>query len=89
VIAVVGYSALLAGAMIFVGRHLTSVIEEKNQAEAALRSGATHLRESGEGAVLYKNIVQSRRDLRSMLERVIAHWRGLCMQLVGQPLSVT
>jgi len=82
VIAVIGYSALLAGAMIFAGRHLTSVIEEKNQAEAALRSRATHLRESGEGAVLYKNVVQPRRDLRLMLDRVIARWRGLCMQLI-------
>jgi vitamin B12/bleomycin/antimicrobial peptide transport system ATP-binding/permease protein len=86
VIAVIGYSASLAGAMIFVGRHLTSVIEEKNQAEAALRSRATHLRETGE-AVPCKNVFQPRRDLRSMLERVIARWRSLCMQLRAHRLS--
>jgi vitamin B12/bleomycin/antimicrobial peptide transport system ATP-binding/permease protein len=82
VFAVIGYSALLAGAMIFVGRQLTSVIEEKNQAEAALRSRAVQLRESGERSALYSNLSQVRRDLRSMLERVIARWRGLCVQLI-------
>ena len=82
VIAVVGYSALLAGAMVFVGRRLTSVIEDKNQAEAALRSRAAHLRESGERAAAYNSLIQARRDLRSMLVRVIAHWRSLCMQLI-------
>jgi putative ATP-binding cassette transporter len=82
VIAVVGYSAFLAGAMIFFGRHLTSMIEEKNQAEAALRSRATHLRESGERTMLYDNVVQPGRDLRSILERVIVRWRALCMQLI-------
>src|SRR5436190_18332668 len=82
VIAVIGYSALLSGAMIYVGRHLTSVIEEKNQAEAALRSRGMHLRESGEAALSYKNMVQPRRDFRSILETVIARWRALCMQLI-------
>jgi putative ATP-binding cassette transporter len=81
VIAVIGYSALLAAAMIFVGRQLTTVIEEKNQAEAALRSRAAHLRESGERSALC-NLSQVRRDLRSMLERVIARWRSLCVQLI-------
>src|SRR5215217_8176888 len=40
VIAVVGYSVLLAVTMLFVGRHLTAVIEQKNEAEAALRATA-------------------------------------------------
>jgi len=82
VIAVIGYSAFLAVAMLYVGRDLTPVIEEKNEAEAALRSTACHLREAGEGTVMRSNTLQQRRDLRSMLERVIARWRDLCMQLV-------
>jgi vitamin B12/bleomycin/antimicrobial peptide transport system ATP-binding/permease protein len=82
VIAVIGYSAFLAGTMLFVGRHLTPVIEEKNEAEAALRSTACHLREVGEGMVMSNNVLKQRRDLRSMLERVIARWRDLCMQLI-------
>ena len=82
VIAVIGYSAALATTMVFLGRHLTSVIEEKNQAEAALRSAAVQLRECGEGIGLHKNIVQPHRDPRSILKRVIARWRDLCMQLI-------
>jgi len=82
VIAVIGYSILLAGMMLFVGRHLTPVIEEKNQAEAGLRSTAAHLREVGEGTVPGNNGLQQRRDLGSALEKVIARWRALCMQLM-------
>src|SRR5215204_337438 len=52
VIAVTGYSVLLAATMLFVGRRLTPVIEQKNEAEAALRSTACRLRELGEGTAL-------------------------------------
>jgi putative ATP-binding cassette transporter len=82
VLAVIGYSVFLAAAMLFVGRYLTSVIEEKNQGEAALRSKATHIRESGERTVLHQNVVQQRRTLHLTLEHVIASWRGLCLQLI-------
>jgi vitamin B12/bleomycin/antimicrobial peptide transport system ATP-binding/permease protein len=82
VIAVIGYSAFLAGTMLFVGRHLTPVIQEKNEAEAAFRSSACHLREVGEGTVTWNHALQQRQDLRAILERVIARWRNLCMQLI-------
>jgi hypothetical protein len=68
--------------MLLVGRHLTSVIEEKNQAEAALRSTACHLRETREGSVMRNTVFQHHRDLRSRLGTVIACWRDLCMQLI-------
>lgn len=82
VIAVIVYSGFLAGTMLLVGRHLTSVIEEKNQAEAALRSTACHLRETRESSVMRNTVFQHHRDLRSKLGTVIACWRDLCMQLI-------
>jgi vitamin B12/bleomycin/antimicrobial peptide transport system ATP-binding/permease protein len=82
VIAVIAYSMCLAGTMLFVGRKLTPVIQEKSEAEAAFRSTACHLREVGEGIVIGNNVLQQAQDLRSGLERVIARWRDLCMQLI-------
>ena len=82
VIAVIGYSVLLAVTMLFVGRHLTAVIEQKNEAEAALRATACRLREVGQGSVMWNIVSQHREDLRSMLDNVIARWRDLCMQLL-------
>jgi putative ATP-binding cassette transporter len=68
--------------MLFVGRRLTPVIEQKNEAEAALRSTACRLREFGEGSAMWNDIAQHSGDLRSILEKVIARWRDLCIQLV-------
>ena len=82
VISVIGYSVFLAGAMMFVGQRLAPVIEEKNEAEAALRSTACHLREMGEGPMMSNNVSRQYQNLRSMLVRVIARWRELCVQLI-------
>ena len=62
--------------------HLRPVIEQKNEAEAALRSTACRLRELGEGTAIWNDVSQHNGDLRSTLEKVIARWRDLCMQLV-------
>lgn len=82
VIAVIGYSVFLTATMLFVGRRLAPVIEQKNEAEAALRSTACRLRELGEGSAMWNDVSQHSGDLRSILEKVIASWRDLCMQLV-------
>jgi vitamin B12/bleomycin/antimicrobial peptide transport system ATP-binding/permease protein len=82
VIAVVVYSALFTAAMIVVGRHLTHVIEGKNQAEAELRSIAAHLRERGEGTTLSNGELEERRALGLAFGQVIAQWRELCRQLM-------
>jgi vitamin B12/bleomycin/antimicrobial peptide transport system ATP-binding/permease protein len=82
VIAVTGYSVLLAATMLFVGLRLTPVIEQKNEAEAALRSTACRLRELGEGTAIWNDVSQHSGDLRSILEKVIGRWRDLYMQLV-------
>jgi putative ATP-binding cassette transporter len=82
VIAVIGYSIVLAVAMLLIGHHLTPVIEGKNEAEAALRSAAGRLREIGEGTLIEPYVLQQSQELHSFLERVIARWRDLCMQLI-------
>jgi vitamin B12/bleomycin/antimicrobial peptide transport system ATP-binding/permease protein len=55
--------------------------EEKNQAEAALRSAAWHLRELGERTLMGNDALQQRQNLRSSVERVI-RWHDLCKQLI-------
>src|SRR5436190_20806559 len=54
VIAVIGYSAFLSAVMIFFGRDLASVIEEKNQAEAAFRSRVRQSRVCGASVLRYQ-----------------------------------
>jgi ABC-type uncharacterized transport system fused permease/ATPase subunit len=49
VVGVVVYSLAFTTIMIAVGRNLTSVIQEENQAEAELRAAANQIREIGEG----------------------------------------
>jgi putative ATP-binding cassette transporter len=80
--AVVAYSVVLSATMLVVGRQLTPVIQEKNEAEAALRSAACHLRELGERTVMGNDAVQQRKDLRAIVELVIGRWHGLCKQLI-------
>jgi len=82
VTAAVAYSAVLSATMLLVGRQLTPVMEEKNEAEAALRSAACHSREIGERTVLGNDALQQRQNLRSIVERVIGCWRDLCKQLI-------
>ncbi len=82
VIAVIIYSGLFTAAMVIIGRHLTHVIEGKNQAEAELRSVAAHLRESGEGTALSNGEPAERRALGSAFAQLIAQWRQLCRQLM-------
>jgi putative ATP-binding cassette transporter len=82
VIAVGAYSAVLSATMLLVGRQLTPVIEEKNEAEAALRSAACHLREVGERTAMENDALQQRHHLRSIVERVIGRWHDLCKQLI-------
>jgi vitamin B12/bleomycin/antimicrobial peptide transport system ATP-binding/permease protein len=82
VTAVIAYSAVLSATMLLVGRQLTPVIEEKNEAEAALRATACHLRELGERSVMRNDALQQRPHLRSIVERVIGRWHDLCKQLI-------
>jgi hypothetical protein len=82
VIAAVLYSATLALAMMLFGRRLAHVIEEKNQAEAELKSRAAHLRHCGEGAAIATGVMNERSFVNSALDKVVSRWRELCHQLM-------
>ena len=82
VIAALVYSAVLALAMMLVGRRLAHVIEGKNQAEAELKSRAAHLRHSGEGTAISRHVMDENSCVISALDQVLARWRELCHQLM-------
>jgi putative ATP-binding cassette transporter len=82
VIAAVLYSAALALAMMLVGRRLAHVIEEKNQAEAELKSRAAHLRHCGEGGAIATRVMDEGSFVNSALDKVVSRWRELCHQLM-------
>ena len=82
VIAAALYSAALALAMMLVGRHLAHVIEEKNQAEAELKSRAAHLRHCGEGAANSTRVMDEHSLVNSALDKAVSRWRELCHQLM-------
>lgn len=82
VIAAVVYSAMLALAMMLVGRRLTHVIEGKNQAEAELKARAAHVHHSGEGSIA-NPVTDGHSFVGAALDQVITRWRELCWQLVG------
>jgi putative ATP-binding cassette transporter len=81
VIAVIVYSLFVTGAMIFVARHLTKLMEDYKRTEADLRSIGTHLRESAEGSVP-QDSKNSRRTIGVALKAVIGVWREYCWQLM-------
>jgi ABC-type uncharacterized transport system fused permease/ATPase subunit len=85
VISVVIYSSIFSTAMILVGRKLTSVIEQKNQAEAEFRAAADRLfqlrvREEK------NNETAMRRTLWAAVHTVLARWLSLLWQLVSTTL---
>ncbi|MFG1205832.1 SbmA/BacA-like family transporter [Xanthobacter flavus] len=86
VLAVVGYSALVTAAMMFIGRHLMRVLGESKRAEADLRAIGAHLRESGEHPLAPYARPDGRGIIGDALAKVIAQWRALCWQLMGMTL---
>ena len=86
VIAVVVYALLVTAAMMFIGRHLTRVMEAYKRAEAELRAIGTHLRESGEGTAMPQSRTDGRLAIGAALREVIAQWLALCWQLMRMTL---
>jgi putative ATP-binding cassette transporter len=80
------YSTLVTATMLIVGRSLTHVIRDMNQAEAELRAAAMTLREVGEESVPPGTEPKERRALWVALRQVIARWRDLTRQLVQTTL---
>jgi putative ATP-binding cassette transporter len=81
-LAVVAYTALVTVAALLAGHRLTSVVQEQVQAEAAFRSAANLIRESGDGLLVGGTEVQQRRGIWLGLRNVIEQWRRLCWQLM-------
>jgi vitamin B12/bleomycin/antimicrobial peptide transport system ATP-binding/permease protein len=86
VVGVIAYSTLITATMMFVGRSLTHVIQDMNQAEAEFRAAAMTLREVGEEIVPPGTEPKERRALWSALRQVIVRWRDLARQLVQTTL---
>jgi ABC-type uncharacterized transport system fused permease/ATPase subunit len=83
VVGVVVYSLVFTTLMIAVGRNLTSVIQEENQAEAELRAAANQIREIGEGTPSGAANSEDHRNLWHARRQVLLRWRQLCWQLMG------
>jgi ABC-type uncharacterized transport system fused permease/ATPase subunit len=83
VVGVVVYSLAFTTIMIAVGRNLTSVIQEENQAEAELRAAANQIREIGEGTPSGAAAPEDYYSLWRALGEVLLRWRQLCWQLMG------
>jgi vitamin B12/bleomycin/antimicrobial peptide transport system ATP-binding/permease protein len=86
VVGVMAYSTLVTATMMIVGRSLTHVIQDMNQAEAELRAAAMTLREVGEASAPPGTEPKERRALWFALRQVIARWRDLARQLVQTTL---
>ena len=81
VICVVAYSFVVTSGMLWMGRRMTDVIQDKNQAEAEFRAAATLLREIGEGRTSV-DVNAARDGLRHALPPVFFQWRALSRQLM-------
>jgi vitamin B12/bleomycin/antimicrobial peptide transport system ATP-binding/permease protein len=86
VLGVVAYAAAMTTGVLMIGRRLTRVIEDKNQAEAELIAAAAQLRESLEWGPGPNNLRHGRVVLRAALRYALAQWRKLCGQLMRTTL---
>ncbi|ABD08323.1 ABC transporter-like [Rhodopseudomonas palustris HaA2] len=84
VLGVIGYSTLMTALMLWFGRRMTSISEQRNQNEAEFRAAAEVLRgchpatEAVEAGWMDK--------LERRLQAVLRSWRDLCWQLVDMTL---
>ncbi len=84
VIAVVLYSALITITMMIIGRHLTHVIQDLDQAEATFRAAANCLCEVADNDKQSESEeVAMRNALRLGLDQVLARWKDFLWQLLG------
>ncbi|MGC2409612.1 MAG: SbmA/BacA-like family transporter [Methyloceanibacter sp.] len=86
VIGVIVYSSLFSSAMIVVGRQLTAVIEEKNQAEAQFRAAADRLHQDRDSPRAGPGSKADRRTLWMSVHTVLMRWRSLLWQLARTTL---
>jgi ABC-type uncharacterized transport system fused permease/ATPase subunit len=86
VIGVIIYSGAVTALMVFVGKHLTGVIERSNQTEAEFRAAADAFREPTTHKKVATANGEKRQALWLRLQGVLLWWRELCWQLVRTTL---
>ncbi len=84
VLSVVLYSGFFSGTMILLGRHLTEVVERKNQAEAEFRATADLLRQTERATA--PRAVANRKALWMAVHGVLLRWRDLGFELARTTL---
>ena len=72
--------------MLILGRHLTGVVERKNQAEAEFRAAADLLHQDSERANSHGGETANRKALWVAVHTVLAQWRDLCWELARTTL---
>lgn len=84
VVAVIVYSASITIAMMIIGRHLTHVIQDLNQAEATFRSAANCLCDDPSLDTRSDSEETTMRNALSLgFQQVLARWKDLLRQLLG------
>ena len=86
VIGVILYSGVMSSLMIFVGHHLTGVIERMNQSEAEFRAAADSFRLEPPSELGKPVDPEKRNTLWLRLQAVLLWWREFCWQLVRTTL---
>ncbi len=86
VIGVIAYSGVVSALMIFVGHHLTGVIERTNQSEAEFRAAADAFRETAAHETAPTADGEKHHTLWLQLQGVLLWWREFCWQLVRTTL---
>jgi putative ATP-binding cassette transporter len=81
VFAAILYSGLMSGSMVLFGRPLISRIEDKNAAEARLRTEMGRVRENAESIALIGGEADETRGLRLTLDTLVAAWNRQIAQL--------
>ncbi|HVZ54660.1 MAG TPA: SbmA/BacA-like family transporter [Pseudolabrys sp.] len=86
VIGVILYSSVMSALMIFIGHHLTGVIERMNQAEAEFRAAVDAFRAEAPGEQAKALEDEKRRTMWLRLQTVLLWWREFAGQLVRTTL---
>jgi ABC-type uncharacterized transport system fused permease/ATPase subunit len=84
VLGVIGYSTLMTALMLWLGRRMTSISEQRNQNEAEFRAAAEVMR-GGRPATEADERAWTQK-LARRLQEVLRSWRDLCWQLVDMTL---
>ena len=83
VFAAIGYSVIMTGSMLKLGRPLIDRIERKNSAEAKLRQDLARLRENAESIAMVRGENEEISGIKSHLETVARSWRAVITQLAA------